>query len=70
VGSTVTRYPCLTVHAIDPLVAGGGPCAMTASYFAQDNRASLGQLCRQCWIKLSLAERDLYGGQELPRAIM
>lgn len=55
-----TTYPCLTVHPVDHSVVGGGPCKMTASYVAKDNRARLGHLCRQCWRALPIDERDLY----------
>jgi hypothetical protein len=54
-----TFYPCLKIHDCDHAI-GGGPCVLTASYFALDNRARLGHLCRQCWKSLPTAERDLY----------
>lgn len=54
-----TAYPCLAVHDVGRAV-GGGPCAATATYFARDDRARLGHLCRQCWRALPPADRDLY----------
>jgi len=42
-----THYPYLTVHAAGRN-AGGGPCTLSASYFARDNRARHAHLCRQC----------------------
>ena len=56
---TTTHYPCLTVHDTGDS-AGGGPCALSASYFARDNRARHAHLCRQCWRRLLLSEQELY----------
>jgi hypothetical protein len=54
-----THYPCLTVHEAGGS-AGGGPCALGASYFARDDRARHAHLCRQCWRRLTLSEQELY----------
>lgn len=53
-------YPCLVVHPVLPDTVGGGPCGNAASYFAIDNRAKLGHVCRLCWRALSADERALY----------
>lgn len=60
-----TRYPCRTVHPIDPTRVGSGPCAGTATYFAIDNRARLGHVCRLCWRELPEAEQALYAKDPL-----
>ncbi len=52
-----TTYPCLVVHPTADAV-GGGPCANSATYFAIDNRAKYGHVCRFCW--RALGEQSLY----------
>lgn len=60
-------YPCLVVHPTFPSTVGGGPCRNAASYFAVDNRAKLGHVCRMCWRELPPDERDLYVPQGIAR---
>ncbi len=59
-----THYPCMTMHDTVDLTPGGGPCAMTASLFAIDDRARLGHLCTQCWRKLPWDKKDLYAASD------
>ena len=59
----MTYYPCLNVHDLGRS-AGGGPCSSTAVYFARDNRARLGHLCRFCWRSLPASEQDLYAERD------
>lgn len=62
----MSDYPCLTIHPLDERHVGGGPCAMRASYFAIDNRAKLGHVCRLCWRELPAEERALYATDPPP----
>lgn len=55
-----TMYPCRVVHPSSKYEVGGGPCANSASYFAIDNRAKHGHVCRFCWRTFSHDEQSLY----------
>lgn len=57
---TPTSYPCRVTHVVDTTTVGGGPCQSTASYFAIDDRARYGHICRSCWLALSSWDRSLY----------
>lgn len=47
-------YPCLVAHPQGMLVR------LIASYFAIDNRATYGHVCRFCWRAMSSDEQKLY----------